>query len=80
MQTHLIVYRDADFDVRFIEINPVTARLLQLFSGEDAVPGRAALQQVAVELNHPQPETVIQGGIEILQNLRKRHVILGTYR
>ena len=80
MQAHLIVYRDADFDVRFIEINPVTARLLQLFAGEDAVPGRAALQQVAVELNHPQPETVIQGGIEILQNLRKRHVILGTYR
>lgn len=80
MQTHLIVYRDADFDVRFIEINPVTARLLQLFSGEDAVSGRAALQQVAAELNHPQPGAVIQGGIEILHNLRKRHVILGAYR
>lgn len=78
-QTHLIVYRDAVFDVHFIEINPVTARLLQLFSGEEAVPGRAALQQVAAELSHPQPGAVIQGGIEILQNLRKRHVILGVY-
>jgi len=80
MQTHLIVYRDAGFDVRFIEINSVTARLLQLFSGEDAVPGRTALQQVAAELNHPQPGAVIQGGIEILHNLRKCHVILGVYR
>ena len=80
MQTHLIVYRDAGFDVRFIEINPVTARLLQLLSAEDAVPGRAALQQVAAELNHPEPGIVIQAGIEILQNLRKRQVILGTYR
>ena len=79
MQTHLIVYRDADFDVRFIEINPVTARLLQLFSGEDAVSGRAALQQVAAELNHPQPGIVIQGGMEILNDLRRRQVILGTY-
>ncbi len=79
MPTHLIVYRDAGFDVRFIEINPVTARLLQLFSGEDAVTGREALQQVAVELNHPQPDAVIQGGIEILLNLRKCHVILGAY-
>ena len=79
MQTHLIVYRDADFDVRFIEINPVTARLLQLFSGEDAVSGRAALQQVAAELNHPQPGIVIQGGMELLNDLRRRQVILGTY-
>lgn len=77
--THLIVYRDTDFDVRFIEINPVTARLLQLLSGDDPVPGRTALQQVAAELNHPQPDAVIQGGIEILQNLRKCHVILGAY-
>ncbi|MCG7755076.1 MAG: putative DNA-binding domain-containing protein [Nitrosomonas sp.] len=75
--THLIVYRDTEFDVRFIEINPVTARLLQLLSGDDPVPGRTALQQVAAELNHPQPDAVIQGGIEILQNLRKCHVILG---
>ena len=79
MQTHLIVYRDADFDVRFIEINPVTARLLQLFSGEDAVSGRAALQQVAAELNHPQPGIVIQSGMELLNDLRRRQVILGTY-
>jgi hypothetical protein len=79
MQTHLIVYRDADFDVRFIEINPVTARLLQLFSGDDAVSGRVALQQVAAELNHPQPGIVIQGGMEILNDLRRRQVILGTY-
>lgn len=79
MQTHLIVYRDADFDVRFIEINSVTARLLQLFSGEDAVSGRAALQQVAAELNHPQPGIVIQGGMELLNDLRRRQVILGTY-
>ena len=75
--THLIVYRDTGFDVRFIEINPVTARLLQLLSGDDPVPGRIALQQIAAELNHPQPDAVIQGGIEILQNLRKCHVILG---
>lgn len=75
--THLIVYRDTGFDVRFIEINPVTARLLQLLSGDDPVPGRIALQQIAAELNHPQLDAVIQGGIEILQNLRKCHVILG---
>ncbi|QOJ24521.1 MAG: putative DNA-binding domain-containing protein [Gammaproteobacteria bacterium] len=78
-QTHLIVYRDAAFEVRFIEINPVTARLLQLLSCDAPVAGRLALQQIAVELNHPQPETVIQSGMEILNDLQRRQVILGIY-
>lgn len=76
-QTHLIVYRDAGFDVRFIDINPVTARLLQLLNGEDPGSGRAVLQQVAMELLHPQPDIVIQGGIKILNDLKSRQVILG---
>lgn len=77
LQTHLIVYRDAGFDVRFIEVNPVTARLLQLIASDDSQSGRMLLQQIAVELNHPQPDTVIQGGMRILDDLKKRAVILG---
>lgn len=76
-QTHLIVYRDANFDVHFIEINPVTARLMQLILENNNQSGRVLLQQMATELNHPQPNIVIQGGIEILNDLKKRQVILG---
>ena len=78
MQTHLIVYRDAGFDMHFVEINPVTARLLQLIASDDNQSGRALLQQIAAELNHPQPDTVIQGGMRILDDLKKRAVILGV--
>lgn len=78
MQTHLIVYRDAGFDMHFVEINPVTARLLQLIDGNDNQSGRMLLQQIAAELNHPQPDIVIQGGMRILDDLKKRAVILGV--
>lgn len=79
MQTHLIVYRDADFEVHFMEINSVTARLLQLISTNDHKSARILLQQIAVELNHVHPDIVIHGGMEVLDELRKRHVILGIY-
>lgn len=76
--THLVVYRDAHFDVHFIDINPITARLIQLISDNTSQTGRALLQQIATELNHPEPDIVVHGGTEILNNLRKRKVILGT--
>lgn len=77
-RTHLMVYRDVNFDVHFIEINPVTARLIQLISGNTHQTGRALLQQIVKELNHPAPNIVIHGGMEILNDLRERKVILGT--
>ncbi|SEF38780.1 HvfC family RiPP maturation protein [Nitrosomonas ureae] len=78
MQTHLIVYRDAGFEVHFMEINLVTARLLQLISSNEHKSVRILLQQIAIELNHVQPDIVIRGGMEVLDDLRKRQVILGS--
>ena len=74
--THLVVYRDRNHEVNFIEANPVTARLLQLIAGDGNKTGQVLLEQIAAELNHPQPEMVINGGLEILIDLKKRDVIL----
>lgn len=74
--THLVVYRDRNYEVNFIEANPVTARLLQLITDDDKRTGQALLEQIAAELSHPQPEMVISGGLEILTDLKKRDVIL----
>lgn len=78
-ETLILAHRDPEDVVRFIEINPVTARLVELLaSGE--LTGAAALEQIAAELQHPKPETVIQGGISILNQLRAAKVILGTVK
>lgn len=78
--TCLVVYRDADDAVGFLEINAVTKRLLELIDARDGRNGRELLQQVADELNHPQPEVVIRGGSGIMADLRRRQIIAGTQR
>lgn len=76
--TFLIVYRDAADEVGFLEINPVTKRLLELISIDDNKTGEQLLQAIATELSHPQPEVVVNGGMDILNNLLKKNILLGT--
>jgi len=75
--THLVVYRDRGDEVRFMEINAVTARLLALMAPGRAT-GRQLLRRIAREMNHPQPEAVVSQGAAILASLRERDIILGT--
>lgn len=74
--THIVVFRRQDDTVKFIVLNPVTARLLALLSTGE-LTGRQALQQIAAEMHHPEPQVVIRGGIEIIENLRAEQVIIG---
>lgn len=75
--THLVVYRKADDEITFLSINPVTARLLDLLDSDENITGQQALEQIAAELQHPQPETVVQGGAEIMKDLLHRGILLG---
>jgi hypothetical protein len=78
--TFIIVYRNSEDNVGFLELNAVTARLLQLLEQNDNQSGRALLEQIATEINHANPETVVQAGLSILQDLQARHIVLGTRR
>lgn len=76
--THLVVYRDRADDVHFLEINAVTQRLLQLLKENPHHTGLDVLKAIAEELNHPDANTVITAGAELLNDLRQRNVVLGT--
>lgn len=76
--THLLVLRDRTDRVRFNEINPVTARLLALLQDNHTRTGLELLQRIAQELQHPDPAVVIAGGADILEDLRRQGVILGS--
>ncbi len=75
--THLVVYRNRDDEVKFMEANAVTARLLELLA-PGRITGRRALERVARELRHPQPEAVVAEGAKILAGLRERGIIIGV--
>jgi len=75
--THLVVYRAPLDDVHFMEINPVTARLLHLINEMPDATGKEILHLIASEL-HADISVVIQGGLANLQDLQTKGVILGT--
>lgn len=76
--TYLIIYRNGEDQVRFMEINAVTARLLQLLQENPHASGRQVIGQIQQELQHPDPQVVTEGGLQALQTLRDVGVILGT--
>lgn len=76
--THIVVFRDRSDEVRFVLINPITARLLYLLKENPSLSGLAAINQIAAELNHPNIETVIAGGRQALEDLKAQGIILGT--
>lgn len=78
--TYLVVYRNRNDEVKFMEINPVTARLLHLLQENENISGQQALQQITEEMNHPNPDVVMQGGLTALQELQEHGIILGTNR
>ena len=77
--TDLLVFRNLNDQVHFIELNPVSARLVQLLQ-PGKMSGRAALEQITAEMKHPVPATVMAGGQEILQNLHREQAVLGTWQ
>lgn len=76
---YLLVFRNADCKVAFIELNPVSARLVDLLQAEQ-LSGEKALTIIAKELNHPDPLVVMQGGLGTLHELQGVGAILGTWR
>lgn len=77
-QTYLMVFRDRSDSVRFIELNPVSARLVSLLV-EGHRTGRDACRQVAYEIGHSDPDSVVAYGAMQLNQLRAEGAILGVH-
>jgi len=76
--TYLVVCRRRDDRAGFVELNAVAARLLELILLEDGRTGAELLSAIAVELKHPSPAAVIEGGRDILQTLLNQDIVLGA--
>jgi len=76
--THLLVWRQHDFSIKFMQINDISLLLLQKMKEEARHTGLELLKAVAATIQHPKPEVVITGGTTLLEELRDKEVILGT--
>jgi hypothetical protein len=75
-ETYLLVFRNQEFDVNFIELNPMTYALLELI--KQGLTGKQALTSLAEQIQHPQPEAIIEFGAGVLQDLMQQGAILGN--
>lgn len=78
-RTHILMYRNDAFEVKFIVLNAITYHLLSMLQ-QHAISGEQALREIAQTLNHPQPETIVQFGQQILQDLLKQGAIVGSQK
>ena len=77
--TFLIVYRNRQEKVRFMEANAATARLLELLSANDGGSrGRELLEQLAAEMNAESVTSVVEFGSRMLAEFLEQDILAGT--
>ncbi len=72
----LLVYRDQNDAVVFMELNPVSARLIDLLN--NGLTGLKAAEQIAQELQHPNPQVVIDGAKLLIDDWLQRGILIST--
>ena len=75
----LAVYRDSDDKVRFLELNAVTAGLLEAI--EENAAGRTGeqlLRTLAADINYPDADALLQHGTTAMHDLLQLEILTGT--
>lgn len=73
--TFLLAYRNADYEVRFVQIDAMAALLLQTFEENPGLTGRAAIERLAAQQQGG--NDWLAAGAALLGHLRDAGVILG---
>ena len=77
--TYLAVYRDSADKVAFLELNPMTAGLLDAVgSNENGITGRELLRNLAEQTNYPDVDALIAHGAAALAEMRQLEILIGT--
>ena len=76
-KTYLLVYRNSDFAVRFIALNPMTFSLLKLLESEN-MAGEQGLMRLAEQVKDVDANIILKFGAELLQQLADAGAIFGS--
>ena len=76
---YLAVYRDTEDKVGFLELNAVTAGLLNAIEENDAdQSGEALLRKLAADIDYPDTDAFIAHGLAAMQEMRSLDILTGT--
>ncbi|MDH3336544.1 MAG: putative DNA-binding domain-containing protein [Gammaproteobacteria bacterium] len=75
----LAVYRGNNDKVGFLELNPITAALLELIGQNDSqASGEGLLRALAAQTKYPDVDALIQHGAAALEEMRQLEILTGT--
>lgn len=75
--TFLALYRNAEHNVQFMVMNAMTAALLEII-GQAPCYAHEALEQLAVTINHPNPQQIVTFGQPIIDDFLARGILAST--
>ena len=76
---YLAVYRGSDDKVGFMELNPVTAALLNAIAeNESQETGEQLLRRLAADIGFPDVGRFIQHGLAAMEEMRSIEILIGT--
>lgn len=76
---YLAIYRNSNDKVRFLELNAVTAALLDAVgSNDDHKSGEELLQMLAETIQYPDVGALIEHGAKALTEMRQLEILIGT--
>ncbi len=76
---YLAVYRNTDDEVGFLELNAVTAGLLNAIEENDAgQSGEALLRKLAAEVGYRDAAAFVAHGLTAMQEMRSLDILIGT--
>ena len=76
--TWLLVYRNRQDEVGFLEVNAVTQRLLQLLE-QGEMTGESVILELGRELGRDDPASLVDFGLSLLEKLHRVDIICGFY-
>jgi hypothetical protein len=79
--SYLALYRCSDDKVRFLELNSVTAALLDAIeNNQAALSGKALLRELAARIHYADVDALIAHGADALLEMRQLEILIGTHR
>lgn len=77
---HIAVYRGSDEKVGFLELNPVSARLLDAIGDNEAErSGEQLLRDIASDIGYADIAAFLQHGHAAMQQMRDLEILIGTH-
>jgi hypothetical protein len=79
--TYLAIYRRSNDKVSFLELNAVTAALLDAVENNpEQKTGEALLRALAAKIGYSDVDALIEHGIDALEEMRQLEILIGTRR